>query len=61
MKKLNIPRILKIIYIQTTINKPIESIEKLLEGFKYDKNIFNNIKFKYIYLPKFLYLEKIKN
>ena len=52
MKKLNMPRILKIIYIQTTIKEPIEPIEKLLEKFKYDKNIFNNIKFKYIYLPQ---------
>ena len=52
MRKLNIPRILKVIYIQT-IKKPKNQkpIEELLETFEYDKNIFQNIKFKYIYLP----------
>ena len=52
MRKLNIPRILKVIYIQT-IKKPEnqKSIEELLETFGYDKNIFQMIKFKYIYLP----------
>lgn len=50
MKELKIPIILKVIYIQI-IKKPKKSIEKLLEEFKYDKNIFDIIKFKYIYLP----------
>ena len=52
MLKLNIPSILKVIYIQS-IKKPEnqEPIEELLESFGYDKNLFQMIKFKYIYLP----------
>ena len=51
MEKLYIPRMLKVIYIQTIVKKPKETIEKLLENIKYDKNIFKMIKFKFIYLP----------
>ena len=55
MRKLNIPRILKVIYIQTIIKpKNQNPIEELLETLGYDKKnkkIFQNIKFKYIYLP----------
>ena len=50
MQKKNIPRILKVIYIQT-IKKKQKPIEELLEEFEYDKQIFQMIKFKYIYLP----------
>jgi len=50
MEKNNIPRILKVIYIQTIKKKP-KPIEELLEEFEYDKQIFQMIKFKYIYLP----------
>ena len=52
MQQLNIPRILKVIYIQT--NKKVKKqipIEELLEKFKYDKDIFKMIKFQYVYLP----------
>ena len=52
MQQMNIPRILKIIYIQTIKkSKKQIPIEELLENFGYDKNIFRMIKFKYIYLP----------
>jgi len=52
MQQMNIPRILKRIYIQT-IKDPLNQmpIEKLLEKFRYDKKVFHSIKFQYIYLP----------
>ena len=50
MMELNIPRILKKIYIQVN-EKPKKTIEELLESFKYDKNTFQTITFKYFYLP----------
>ena len=52
MQEMKIPRILKIIYIQT-IKDPKNQmpIEKLLEYFGYDEKVFHSIKFKYIYLP----------
>ena len=52
MQQMNIPRILKRIYIQT-IKDPEDQIpiEKLLEKFRYDKTVFHSIKFQYIYLP----------
>lgn len=53
MKKLKITRILKVIYIQATKKSNLKiPIEELLETFKYNKTVFKNIKFKYIYLPK---------
>ena len=51
MKERKMPRILKTIYIQTIHKKPKKTIEEMLEGFGYDKNVFDNIKFEYIYLP----------
>ena len=45
MEKMRIPRILKIIYIQT-VKTPKKSINDLLESFKYDKYIIKGIKFK---------------
>ena len=52
MRKMNIIRLLKVIYIQTTKNPNKQKpIEKLLEDFQFDKNAFEGIKFKYIYLP----------
>lgn len=46
-------RILKTIYIQNVLNKGKQkkTIEEILKGFNYDKDIFNGIKFEYIYLP----------
>ena len=53
MRKLNIPRTLKVIYIQTIQNpENPKTIEELLKTFEYDKNIFQMIKFQFIYLPK---------
>lgn len=49
MQKKNIPRILKVIYIQTIYKD--EKIEDFLKSFDYDKNIFKGIEFKYFYLP----------
>ena len=50
MKELNIPRILKKIYIQKKNTE--KTIEELLEEFGYDKDIFKGIKFEYIFLPE---------
>ena len=50
MQEMNIPRILKRIFIQT-ISEHKKPIEELLKNFNYDKNIFQTIKFQYIYLP----------
>ena len=53
MEKMNIPRILKIIYIQTILSPQKQKpIEELLQICNYDKKIFQMIEFKYIYLPK---------
>ena len=50
MQEMNMPRILKTIYIQNNKNHP-KPIAELLKTFNYDENIFQKIKFKYIYLP----------
>ena len=50
LKELNIPRILKKIYIQKKNTE--KTIEELLEEFGYDKDIFKGIKFEYIFLPE---------
>ena len=50
MQKREIPRILKVIYIQT-IYANHAPIENLLNSFDYDINIFKEIEFKYFYLP----------
>ena len=51
MQQMNIPRILKRIYIQTIKESKNQIIEELLENFEYDKKVFQMIKFQYIYLP----------
>jgi len=52
MKELNIPRVLKNIYIQTIKSpKNQKPIEELLKTFDYDEDIFQMIKFKLFYLP----------
>ena len=58
MRRMNITRILKNIYIQTIYkedeNSPIEELLKSIEKdkkFKYDMTLFQGIKLKYIYLP----------
>lgn len=51
MQQMNMPRILKRIYIQTIKESKNQNIEELLEKFGYDKKVFQMIKFQYIYLP----------
>ena len=52
MRKMNIIRLLKVIYIQTNKDPNKQKpIEKLLEDYQFDKNAFEGIKFKYLYLP----------
>ena len=50
MKQLDIPTILKNIYIQKKDTE--KTIEELLEQFEYDKDIFKEINFEYIFLPE---------
>ena len=50
MIELNLPIILKNIYIQTT-RKSFKPMEELLEMFKINRTIFGEINFEYIYLP----------
>ena len=51
MRKKNMPRILKTIYIHTAYKKPKQTCEELLNEFNCDKTVFDNIKFEYIYIP----------
>ena len=51
MKEKKMPRILKTIYIQTIHKKPKKTVQEMLDGFNYDKNAFDTIKFEYVYLP----------
>ena len=48
--ELNLPRILKNIYIQV-VEEPNETIDVLFELFKIDKKVFETINFEYMYLP----------
>ena len=50
MMELNLPRILKNIYIQV-VEEPNETIDELFELFKIDKKVFETINFEYMYLP----------
>ena len=50
MKKKQIPRILKNIYIQTCISKPKKTIKEYIEQFIENKEIFEGINFEYLYL-----------
>ena len=56
MQQMNIPRILKRIYIQTIKESKNQIIEELLENSGYDKKVFQMIKFQYVYLP-FIHME----
>jgi len=59
MRELNIPRILKNIYIQTIKSpKNQQPIEELLKIFNYDEDIFQMIKFKLLFLPKITEIEE---